>query len=327
MTTGDSTIRLTGELDLAGVERVRPELDVAVAALSAIDTLVVDVSGLQYIDSLGLGLLVRVRNGCLAVGAAMVIRGMSERGRRLVALSGLASLFVLEEQPTDGRTVFADLPATTPLPAAPDPLFDQMASLVRRVLGVPTALVSLVDTSQQVFPGAVGLPDPWQESRRTPLTHSFCQYVVADGQPLTITDARADPLLAHNLALPDLGVVAYAGMPLTDIDGVVVGSLCAIDAVPREWTETQLANLRDLATACSSELQKRGADQRVAVATERDRIARDLHHRVVGELFLATMALGQARGLTAGRADDLVAQAVDTIDDAITTIRTTIFRS
>jgi GAF domain-containing protein len=113
------------------------------------------------------------------------------------------------------------LPERTPLPAQPDDAFDRIADLVRKVLGVPVALVSLVDKTRQVFPGAVGLPDPWFQSRTTPLTHSFCQHVVITAGPLVVTDARIDPLVAANLAISDLGVIAYAGMPLVDAGGVV----------------------------------------------------------------------------------------------------------
>lgn len=138
-----------------------------------------------------------------------------------------------------------------------DDSFDRIAGLVRRTLRVPTALVTLVEPTRQVFPGAVGLPEPWQTERATPLTHSFCQHVVADAAPLVVGDARNDPRLADNLAIDDLGVIAYAGMPLTDRAGTVIGSLCAIDSEPREWTDDELHDLRDLAAACSSELQLR----------------------------------------------------------------------
>jgi hypothetical protein len=43
---------------------------------------------------------------------------------------------------------------------------------------VPVSPLSLVDEDQRVFPGAAGLPAPWQTTRRTPLTHSCCQHVV-----------------------------------------------------------------------------------------------------------------------------------------------------
>ena len=160
------------------------------------------------------------------------------------------------------------LPAQTPLPAISDPAFERFVRLVRRQLGVPVALVSLVDAQQQVFPGAAGLPEPWQTTRRTPLTHSFCQHVVVAGQPLIIEDAREHELVRENLAIPDLSVIAYAGMPLLDADGLVVGSLCAIDSRPRQWSVDDLAVLADLAGACSSELQLRAMRDRAHRSAE-----------------------------------------------------------
>ena len=145
----------------------------------------------------------------------------------------------------------------TGLGPASDPAFETYASLVRRLLGVPVALVSLVDDTRQFFPGAAGLTGHWDAERQTPLTHSFCQYVVGSGTELVVPDATGDALLCDNLAIPDLGVVAYAGMPLTDADGLVLGSLCAIDGTARDWTAADLDVLRDLAAACSAELRLR----------------------------------------------------------------------
>jgi GAF domain-containing protein len=141
--------------------------------------------------------------------------------------------------------------------AEPDEAFDRFASLVKRLLGVPVALVSLVDGQRQFFPGQVGLAEPWAAKRETPLSHSFCQHVVIDGTPKIYPDARIYAQVRDNLAIPDLGVVAYAGMPLTDTDGLILGSLCAIDTVPRAWTKAEMAVLADLAAACSSELRLR----------------------------------------------------------------------
>ncbi|HWS38787.1 MAG TPA: SpoIIE family protein phosphatase [Actinoplanes sp.] len=145
----------------------------------------------------------------------------------------------------------------TGLGAEPDPMFDRFASIVQRTLGVPVALVSLVDDVRQVFPGACGLAVPWQQQRQTPLSHSFCQHVVTSAEPLVIEDARTDPLVAANLAITDLGVIGYAGIPLTDADGLVLGSLCAIDTSPRRWTAAELDLLTDLAAACSESLRLR----------------------------------------------------------------------
>ncbi|MBW8482441.1 GAF domain-containing SpoIIE family protein phosphatase [Actinomadura parmotrematis] len=143
------------------------------------------------------------------------------------------------------------------LTARQDSGMERFARLVARTLDVPVALVSLVEADRQVFPGQVGLGEPWASSRWTPLSHSLCRHVVAGGRPLVLADARADELTCDNLAIPDLGVVAYAGMPLTDNRGNTLGSLVAVDTRPRTWTAGQLADLEDLAAACSVELRLR----------------------------------------------------------------------
>jgi CheY-like chemotaxis protein len=56
--------------------------------------------------------------------------------------------------------------------------FDRYTRLAVRLLGVPVALVSLVEGDRQFFKSCVGLPLPWATERETPLSHSFCQHVV-----------------------------------------------------------------------------------------------------------------------------------------------------
>lgn len=144
------------------------------------------------------------------------------------------------------------------LSATADTDMDRFARLVSRLLKVPVALVSLVESDRQVFPGMVGL-----DVRETSLTHSFCQHVVITGNPLIIRDARKDPRESDPPQANGVGVAAYAGMPLTDQEGNVLGSLCAIDHRPRKWTRAQLADLADLAAACGAELRLRIATERI----------------------------------------------------------------
>ena len=157
----------------------------------------------------------------------------------------------------------------TGLGAAPDPAFERFARMVRRQLDVPLGLVSLVDDRRQFFPGQDGLVEPWAQSRQTPLSHAFCTLVVATGEPVVVHDARTDPRVADNPAVAALGVVAYLGVPLTDGEGQVLGSLCAIDVVPRPWTGDDVEALLDLAAACSSELRLRIAAERGSAALNR----------------------------------------------------------
>ena len=126
-------------------------------------------------------------------------------------------------------------------------------------MDVPIALVSLVDVDRQRFASQVGLSEPWASARGTALSHSFCQHVVTSGGALVIEDARSHPLVAGNPAIYDIGVIAYAGIPLTSQDGEVLGSFCAIDTAPRQWRKDQLDILQDLAQAASGELHLRAA--------------------------------------------------------------------
>ena len=135
--------------------------------------------------------------------------------------------------------------------------FDRLSKLAAAMTGTPVALVTLLDFDRQFFKSCFGLPQPWSTWRQTPLSHSFCQHVVATGKPLVIEDARQDPVLRENLAIPDINVVAYLGVPLIAV-GQVIGSFCVIDHVPRKWTPQQIDAVRDLAELVMTELKLRG---------------------------------------------------------------------
>jgi signal transduction histidine kinase len=135
--------------------------------------------------------------------------------------------------------------------------FDRLTRLATSILHVPIALVSLVDADRQFFKSCIGLSEPWASQRETPLSHSFCQHAIALNVPLLIEDARSHPLVRDNLAISDLGVVAYAGIPLTMPDGFVLGSFCIMDTKPRLWKEEEVKILQELAASVLTEIELR----------------------------------------------------------------------
>lgn len=134
---------------------------------------------------------------------------------------------------------------------------DRFTRIAAAALRTPVSLVSLVDNRRQFFISQVGLPSPWDRSRETPLSHSFCQHVVTSRAPLVVEDSRRHPVVKDNPSVWDLNVIAYAGMPIETHDGHVLGSFCAIDVRPRAWTRDELAILRDLAAAVSEVIDLR----------------------------------------------------------------------
>jgi GAF domain-containing protein len=102
-----------------------------------------------------------------------------------------------------------------------------------------------------------GITGQAAEERGTPIEDSVCQHPVATGRPLIVPDARENELLRDNAAVRERGVVAYAGIPLVDPSGAVIGVLCAIDDKPRVWSDEDVATLRRLARRAIDEIAAR----------------------------------------------------------------------
>ncbi|MET0425290.1 MAG: GAF domain-containing protein, partial [Actinoplanes sp.] len=120
--------------------------------------------------------------------------------------------------------------------ARADPALDRIAAIVERLVDTPVALVTVLAADRQYVPGQVGLPEPLATSREMPLSHSLSRHVVEDGAMLVVPDVREDPRMRDNLAIADLGAIAFAGVPLTDPDGLPLGTLAVMDREPRVWT-------------------------------------------------------------------------------------------
>lgn len=158
------------------------------------------------------------------------------------------------------------------------PALERLTSLTKEILKAPVVLVSLVDIDRQVFASHKGLPEPWKTEAETPLSHSFCQHVVTDAKPLIVSDAREDERLKDNLAIRDLGVIAYAGYPIVAREQVL-GSFCAIHDTPHEWEPTELKLLREFAEAVSDQVSIRLDNLEILQAKDSlVQVNRDLEH-------------------------------------------------
>lgn len=139
------------------------------------------------------------------------------------------------------------------LDTPPDGAFDRIAALAARLLNVPIAIVSVVDTDRIWFKSHHGLDV--SEIGRDP---GLCSSAILGSQPWLVTDAEHDPrTLSNPLVAGDFGLRFYAGAPLTTHDGHNLGTLCAIDLIPRPISEHETAILTDLAALVMDELELR----------------------------------------------------------------------
>lgn len=142
--------------------------------------------------------------------------------------------------------------------------FDKFTRLAASVLSVPVALISFVqnDQDRQYFKSQIGLSGKWAEERQTPLSHSFCQFVKRDNRALVVEDAPKDVRVCDNLAIRDLGVRAYLGVPIHGPLGQPLGAFCAIDTSPRVWTDADIAVMHELGACVTDQIGLRAALRR-----------------------------------------------------------------
>ncbi|MBY6072015.1 sensor domain-containing diguanylate cyclase [Marinobacter salsuginis] len=136
------------------------------------------------------------------------------------------------------------------LDTAPEERFDRLTRLAQRMFNVPIALVSLVDRDRQWFKSNIGLP-----VSQTPRSISFCGHAILQNEAFVVPDASLDPRFSDNpMVLGEPHIRFYAGQPLKLGSGIVLGTLCIIDTLPRAFSDEDREALKDLAKIAENEL-------------------------------------------------------------------------
>ncbi|GAA0731747.1 GGDEF domain-containing protein [Sphingomonas japonica] len=131
--------------------------------------------------------------------------------------------------------------------------FEKIVTLVRTVLAVPVATVTLVDRNRQWFKAKRGI-----DQNETPRSVSFCTHTIQRREPLIIEDARRDPRFAMSpLVIGPPHIRSYAGVPLRTPEGYNIGALCAMDSGRRVFSPTDIAILKNFANIVCDELELR----------------------------------------------------------------------
>ncbi|MEU8774479.1 GAF domain-containing protein [Streptomyces sp. NPDC048606] len=133
----------------------------------------------------------------------------------------------------------------------PDPELDAFAARVARRLDAPYAGVNFVGGERQFFAGlhhAPQAPASAYPARVLARDHGYCPHVAVRRSALVLEDVRDFARFAGNAVVDESGVRSYLGAPLTDRRGIVLGTVCAVDVVPRRWGTAGLATVKELAS-------------------------------------------------------------------------------
>lgn len=108
------------------------------------------------------------------------------------------------------------------------PAFDRIARIACSSIGVPVAILGLVDLGRFWHVARCGIPD--DVPREVPRNEACCAHtILSQSDVLEVFNLSKDPRFAHCAH----GCEYYAGVPLRTPDGHKVGTLCVIDTKPR----------------------------------------------------------------------------------------------
>ncbi|MEV6347426.1 GAF domain-containing protein [Actinoplanes sp. NPDC051851] len=141
------------------------------------------------------------------------------------------------------RSAAAALPG--PAQRTGTPVLDGLVTQLAATLPA-TACAATVVLADAVLPLAVhGRPDKIMEvAEGVPCEWSPCRLVVETGLPVLISDIHNDPNHVDNDLVLRLGLRCYAGVPVRDADGLVIGSLIALDKAPYAFSLETLEELQ-----------------------------------------------------------------------------------
>jgi diguanylate cyclase (GGDEF)-like protein len=134
-----------------------------------------------------------------------------------------------------------------------DESFDRITRLASQMLGLPIALISLVDDDRQWFLSRVGI-DVCETGRDV----AFCAHAICGDEVFVVPDASRDERFRANpLVTGPPQIRFYAGAPLRSHDGHNIGTLCVIGTEPRELSGQERQLLQELAGLAMHQIEQR----------------------------------------------------------------------
>jgi anti-anti-sigma factor len=236
---GQAIVRLAGELDFASAAVAHLALERAGPHLAEIT---LDLSRVVFLDASGVRFLISAQRRARAARRRMVIRRPSRSVRRMLELTGVRSLLIVDDR--ECRR------AETPAEAQLTQMLDSAIQLARRIAHADRSTAQLLD--------------PTTGDLRIVAQHgfhsAFLDYIelVNDIEPLYgtlrrgrsvwVPDLARSPLLADTPELGwllDAGVRATASIPV-NLDGELIAGLSLYHHAPTEWTAEKQLELERL---------------------------------------------------------------------------------
>lgn len=163
-----------------------------------------------------------------------------------------------------------------------DDVLQKFVRLASQALGIPGSFISVLDDEKQYVRAARNFN--LKESSRA---DSLCRHVVDGDTAMVVPDTLNDERFrTHPLITGAPYIRFYAGTPLKNSEGIILGTLCVTDTAPHDFGGEQVTTLRLLAALVISFLEAWHAASFADPVTSlpnRQRLMRDLQYLKASE--------------------------------------------
>jgi lysophospholipase L1-like esterase len=140
------------------------------------------------------------------------------------------------------------------------PELRRLVNAAKVEFGVTLAVVTLLEGDRMWFAAASA-----DTPVAIPVSLSYDQHVPADG-PMVVPDAGSDERFKRNPFISQSHLPFYAGHPIHDLQGRMIGTFCVLAARPRPAASVRLDLLREYAAQAEREVQQLEAEAVGAVS-------------------------------------------------------------
>jgi diguanylate cyclase (GGDEF)-like protein len=155
--------------------------------------------------------------------------------------------------PENDEQRVASLRAMTLLSTPREADFDRVTRIASKLFGTGIAAITLVDKERQSFKSCIGL-----EITGTTREYSFCSHAIESLGTFVVRDALADRRFHDSpLVTGEPKIRFYAGEPLRNAAGFLIGTLCVLSHEPRGFSEEDQKSLQDLSRMVELVLENR----------------------------------------------------------------------
>jgi len=125
-----------------------------------------------------------------------------------------------------------------------DPDLDVFAEAACLIADCPASLIAMMELETQTIQSCVGMSLDFVARKDT-----VCQYTIMNREVMVINDTLLDDRSSSNPLIKEGGIRFYAGVPLIDEVGFILGTVCVIDYKPKTLSEHQINSLKKLGEA------------------------------------------------------------------------------